>query len=116
MPEKNVQQNHQFINYPDGRFMESVIRTWVDKTALEKITIEPRLYKRDRKWVVILEEHWPFPEAPLRDSRFLDDRIEWAVDKLKSWPGCKRMAYDQFWFEKKIEADKFITLYTLTWR
>jgi hypothetical protein len=26
------------------------------------------------------------------------------------------MAYDQFWFDKKLEAEKFITMYTLTWR
>lgn len=88
---------------------------WANKMALEQITIEAKLYRRKNKWALVLEEHWPYETPPIGDNG-LDERINWCVEKLKDWPGCKRMAYDQFWFDKKIEAEKFITMYTLTWR
>jgi len=109
------EKNNNLSSY-ELEHLAGVMRVWGDMFALEQITIEPRLYSRNRKWVVILEEHWPYPEKPVTDTSLLDDRINWAIEKLKNWPGCNRMAYDQFWFDKKIEAEKFITLYTLTWR
>jgi hypothetical protein len=89
---------------------------WANPNVIDQITIEPKLYKRQNKWALVLEECWPFPNDPIGDSTKLDERINWCADKLKDWPGCTRMAYDQFWFKNKVEAEKFITVYTLTWR
>jgi hypothetical protein len=98
----------------DWKGLQSVIETWVREVV--EVTIEPKLYKRQNKWALVLEEHWEYPTPPIGGSEHLDKRIEWCADKLKDWPGCKRMAYDQFWFNTKLEANKFITMYTLTWR
>lgn len=93
--------------------LQAVMNTWMGK--LVTITVEPKLSKRNNKWVLMLEEHYPEGTA-LGTKNLLDERLEWCVEKLKDWPGCKRMAYDQFWFDRKVEAEKFVTLYTLSWR
>jgi hypothetical protein len=107
-PQKQVKYDWQGLN--------SVMFTWANPDVIEQITIEPKLYKRENRWALVLEEVWPYPTEPLGDSGLLDSRVNWCIEKLDGWPGCTRMAYDQFWFKKKEEAEKFITLYTLTWR
>lgn len=102
----------------DDRFdaLQAVVRLWNNPTLTDRITIEARLNRRGRKWAIVLEEDWPFDEKPLTEGNLLEERVNWCIEKLRDWPGCNRMAYDQFWFDKKEEAEKFITLYTLTWR
>lgn len=111
---KNASQQ-KLVKY-EWQSLNSVVFNWVNTELREQITIEPKLYKRQNKWALVLEEVWPFPTPPIGDSSMLDERINWCIEKLKDWPTCKRMAYDQFWFGKKEEAEKFITVYTLTWR
>ena len=104
------------LNYNDWQGLQSVMVMWANEMASKQITIEAKLYKRKNKWAIVLEECWPYDTPPVREPAILDERISWCTDKLKDWPGCRRMAYDQFWFDKKLEAEKFITMYTLTWR
>ena len=92
--------------------LQGAVNSWFNMLS---ISVEPVLSKRNNKWVIMLEEKWP-PGAPLGTTNLLDERINWCTEKLKDWPGCKRMAYDQFWFDRKSQAEKFITFYTLAWR
>ena len=36
-------------------------------------------------------------------------------EKLKDWPNCNRMAWDMWDFKSRREAEKFITLFHLSW-
>jgi hypothetical protein len=45
----------------------------------------------------------------------LDERVVWVEKQLKSWPHCKRMAWDMWDFKHRQDAEKFITLYHLSW-
>lgn len=93
--------------------LEAVFKVW--NGSVEDVTVEPVLSKRGNQWVLMLEERWP-GGAPLGTTNLLDQRVNWCTEKLKDWPGCRRMAYDQFWFNRKSEAEKFVTYYTLSWR
>ena len=45
----------------------------------------------------------------------LDKRVEWACEQLESWPDCNRTAWDMWVFKNKSDAEKFITMYYLSW-
>lgn len=49
-------------------------------------------------------------------SRTLDDRVEWALEQLEDWPNCKRMSFNMWDFKHRTDAEKFITLYHLSWQ
>lgn len=80
-------------------------------------TIKPLLAKKNRIWTITLSEVWPddFTEAPYSGSDSLDTRIEWITTELTKWPGVKRMSWDQWYFDDKRHAEKFITLYYMKW-
>jgi hypothetical protein len=46
----------------------------------------------------------------------LDDCVNWTNDKLQDWPNCKRMAHDMWDFKHRRDAEKFITLFHLSWQ
>ena len=41
--------------------------------------------------------------------------VTWVDDKLKDWPNCKRMAHDMWDFKYRKDAEKFITVFHLSW-
>lgn len=45
----------------------------------------------------------------------LNNCVEWAAEKLKDWPDVRRMAFDMWDFKKRKDAEKFITLFHLSW-
>ena len=95
--------------------LEQVMKTWaMDK---EEPIIEPVLTRnRQRHWVITLEELWPQGDSEgYNSSSGLDKRVEWCEKELARWPGVKRMAWDQWHFDDKVQAEKFTTLYYLLW-
>jgi len=44
-----------------------------------------------------------------------EDCVKWTDNKLKDWPDCKRMAHDMWDFKNRKDAEKFITLFHLSW-
>lgn len=80
-------------------------------------TIKPVLVKKNKTWTITLSEIWPeeILEVPYIGSESLDSRVEWTVEELSKWPGVKRMAWDQWYFDDKRQAEKFITLYYMIW-
>ena len=44
-----------------------------------------------------------------------DKCVGWSVEKLKDWPDCKRMSFDMWDFKHRKDAEKFITLFHLSW-
>ena len=48
-------------------------------------------------------------------TRNLDECVKWVEEKLKEWPDCQRMSFDMWDFKQRNTAEKFITLFHLTW-
>ena len=95
--------------------LDQVMKVWaMDK---EEPTIQPVLTRnRQRQWVITLEELWLQGNSEgYNSSSGLDKRVEWCEKELARWPGVKRMAWDQWYFDDKVQAEKFTTLYYLLW-
>ena len=78
-------------------------------------TIKPVLEKKQRLWNITLTEVWPDEVTGNSGSALLDKRVDWTVEELSKWQGVKRMAWDQWYFDDKRQAEKFITLYYMVW-
>jgi len=44
-----------------------------------------------------------------------DHCVKWVEEKLKDWPNVKRMSFDMWDFKHRRDAEKFITLFQLSW-
>jgi|AntAceMinimDraft_12_1070368.scaffolds.fasta_scaffold39357_2 hypothetical protein len=78
-------------------------------------TIKPRIWKSNRGWFVSLEEVWPDEVIEVDNADMLDNRIRWASAQLATWPACSRQAYDMWLFKQKLDAEKFITIFSIQW-
>lgn len=95
--------------------LDNVMRTWAMSKATPTIEL---VLKKDYKknWVFTLEEVWPEgDDEGFSSSSALDDRVEWCEKELARWSGVRRMAWDQWYFDDKVQAEKFTTLYYLLW-
>ena len=52
---------------------------------------------------------------PGYNSMSLDKCVIWTEEKLQDWPECVRMAWDMWDFKHREDAEKFITLFHLSW-
>jgi hypothetical protein len=106
------------MNFSEARTLDDVMKQWA---MSHYPTVKLDLSRRNNKWQVELNEHWPDnlnPAAewtPIIGGDILGERVEWSEKTLDTWDSCKRMAYNQWWFDSKNDAEKFITFYTLTW-
>jgi len=48
-------------------------------------------------------------------SSKLDQCIEWAAERLKSWSDVRRVSWDMWDFKSRRDAEKFITIFHLSW-
>ena len=95
--------------------LDQVMADW-GKARMPKIkpeVIRVRMGKGYSKYRVQLVEVWP--DETHFGASDLDSRVEWAYQTLKSWKSANRTAWDMWVFDSKKEADKFVTLYHLTW-
>ena len=75
-------------------------------------TIRVELSKKDNHWCITLIEDWGQEFDNLTNSSYnLDNTVKWVDDTLDKWPNCKRMAWDQWYFDSKHNAELFITLF-----
>lgn len=89
-------------------------KTMVDKGPCPSCEIN----KRGSYFTLTINEHWTngVDNIALFDqSGDFDSFIEWTESQLKTWPNVKRMAYDQWYFKRKRDAEKFKTFFLLTW-
>jgi hypothetical protein len=93
--------------------LDIVMKDWANSHAP---TIIPNLYK-EHKWTIRIEEKWASVDdaGNYFNSTGLDQRVEWATQILESWKTATRTSWDMWVFSSKREAEKFITLYSLTW-
>jgi len=96
--------------------LDGVMKQWV--TQVEPF-IKPNLIKKHNSWYIILEEVWPeetegsYSLGP--GSVSLDDCVSWVEKEITRWPGVRRMAWDQWCFDDRRTAEKFLTLFYLIW-
>lgn len=89
------------------------------KAAMEEGTkVKPVLKKiRNNKWRISIEEVYPeeLQYGTTIDPDILNEAISWTTDQLENWSNVRRMSWQDWDFTKKVDAEKFITLYYLKW-
>jgi hypothetical protein len=102
----NTADVHRSINQ-----LEQVLKSW----KMTEPTIRPELTQESRtKCILTLQEEWP-DDFNHGSSSKLDDCVDWTCDKLNTWTGCKRLAWNIWRFNNKKEAEKFLTVFYLSW-
>jgi hypothetical protein len=97
--------------------LTDVIRNWVVKSSV----IKPTLRRRENGpnyWyrLQLIEDFGSVDDAGNHyPSSKLDECISWVAEKLTTWPNCTRKSWDMWDFKSKKDAEKFITLFHLSW-
>jgi len=95
--------------------LERAVKVWLDE--IDTSMVKPKLHKAfNGYWTLQLvdvdDESWSMANIP---SNRLDRAVEWTTEQLESWDNCRRMAWDMWDFKFKHDAEKFITLFHLSW-
>ena len=92
--------------------LQAVMFQWKDRLSV----IKPKLHLRESKWwrVQLVEE--ADDDVSAWTTTKLDKSVAWAEEHLKDWANCKRMAWDMWDFKHRKDAEKFITLFHLSWQ
>ena len=101
--------------------LQAVMFEWKD----QDIVIKPRLRQISNTkytWRLQLVDEdsflangGDFYGIPGYNSMSLDKCVVWTEEKLREWPECVRMAWDMWDFKHREDAEKFITLFHLSW-
>jgi hypothetical protein len=93
--------------------LDKVVRSWTYRESV----IKPTLHRRANG-----PNYWyrlQFIEETNDEQRWynqkLNNCVEWAAERLKDWPNVKRMSFDMWDFKHRKDAEKFITLFHLSW-
>lgn len=76
------------------------------------------LVKKGRYTVLSLRECWEIDNAfhdTIDKHKEYDDYVNWTDEQLSTWKDVRRMAWDQWYFNRRQDAEKFITLFNLRW-
>ena len=81
--------------------------------------VKANLRKVNLSWRVRLEEDWNDNNIGevyyTTDYKNLDERCEWAEQQLSTWKTATRLSHQEWKFSKRIDAEKFTTLFNLRW-
>jgi hypothetical protein len=100
--------------------LQAVMFKWKDRLSVIKPTLKRRANGPNYWYRLHLIEDFgsdlanEFVNDHLHSVN-LDECINWTEDKLKDWPDCNRMAWDMWDFKHRKDAEKFITLFHLSW-
>jgi hypothetical protein len=100
--------------------LQAVMFKWKDRISVIKPTLHRRANGPNYWYRLQLVEDFgsdlanDFVNDHLH-SRTLDECVKWAEEKLKDWPNCNRMAWDMWDFKSRKDAEKFITVFHLSW-
>jgi hypothetical protein len=78
-------------------------------------TVTTKVVRKGKKWLLTLNEQWPFSHTRPLDAIILDDVVTWSEKILEKWPTCKRLSWDSWEFKSKRDAEKFQTIFYLSW-
>lgn len=91
--------------------LQAVMFRWRNRDFV----IKPTLHCRGNTYRLQLVEEWDQDEYVKHPGLTLDHCVKLVEEKLKDWPNCNRMAWDMWDFKSKKDAEKFITLFHLSW-
>lgn len=101
--------------------LQAVIFKWQDRDTVIKPKLR-RLSNVKHKWRIQLVDEdsslfngGDFAGMPGFNSSGLDSCVKWTEEQLKSWPNTVRMAWDMWDFKHRKDAEKFLTVFHLTW-
>jgi len=81
-----------------------ILRCILGKKGKETILTIVETYKESS--VEVIQEY---------NTLNFDKCIDWANEQLEPWNNVRRMSYNQWYFKRKKDAEKFITLFTVKW-
>ena len=91
--------------------LQAVMFEWADRQSV----IKPRL---DCNGIGTGVRWWRVQLVETADNTYttqLDKCVVWTIEQLKDWPNCKRMSFDMWDFKHRKDAEKFITIFHLSW-
>lgn len=92
--------------------LKTAMKTWGDN--MNNI-VKPMLQQLENGWRIQLVEEDGSELVKYFFNQKFDDCVNWAAAQLRSWPECRRMAWDMWDFTHREDAEKFITLFHLSW-
>jgi hypothetical protein len=88
------------------------------KWKSQKSVIKPTLHRRangPNYWYRLQLVEETDKEYVKHPGLTFDHCVKWVEEKLKSWPDCTRKSFDMWDFKHRKDAEKFITLFHLSW-
>jgi hypothetical protein len=97
--------------------LQAVMFKWKVSFSMIKPTLHRRANGPNYWWrLQLVEDFGIVDDANNRfPSRKLDDCVKWVEEKLKEWPDCDRKAWDMWDFKSRRDAEKFLTVFHLSW-
>ena len=101
--------------------LQAVMFKWKDRLSVIKPKLDCRGTGTGIRWwrVQLVEDFGSDIANEFVTDHFhnidLDNCVKWVDEKLKDWPNCKRMSWDMWDFKHRKDAEKFITLFHLSW-
>jgi hypothetical protein len=94
--------------------LQAVMFKWKDRLSVIKPTLKRRA-NGPNYWYrlqLVEETNDDYVKHP---GLTLDHCVKLVEEKLRNWPNCNRMAWDIWDFKHRKDAEKFITLFHLSW-
>ena len=98
--------------------LQAIVFKWKEQQSVIKPTLPQRVNGSNRWYrLQLVEDFGTVDDAGNHyPTKNLDNCVKWAEEKLKDWPNCNRMAWDMWDFKSRRDAEKFVTLFHLTWQ
>lgn len=95
--------------------LQAVVFKWKDQQSVIKPTLKRRANGPNYWYRLQLVEEADDDVSAWTTTK-LDKSVAWAEEHLKDWATCKRVAWDMWDFKHRNDAEKFITLFHLSWQ
>ena len=93
--------------------LERAVKFWMDD--LDSSNVKPTLREISKGWrIQLVDDGSSIDMGGAFYSQSFDQCVEWTDKYLKSWPDCRRSAWDMWDFKYRRDAEKFITLFHLS--
>lgn len=96
--------------------LQAVIFKWAERYSVIKPTLKRRANGPNYWYRLQLVDETDEGTPNTWYNQQFDDCVNWTNEKLQDWPNCKRMSHDMWDFKHRKDAEKFITLFHLSWQ
>lgn len=95
--------------------LQAVVFKWNERQSVIKPKLDCKGIGTGVRWwrIQLVEES---DDDSTWTTTKLNDSVEWASETLTDWPNVKRMAFDMWDFKHRKDAEKFITVFHLSWQ